>query len=479
MAQLLNLTLPGNPRYQPKSLQPIFGYDNLYQTVAEVEIATLKTLGEIGVIPPETMALLTLEVEDALLAITTTEVDDVERRVTKHDINAWVRIAKEKLPPPLRRYLHIPLTSYDDLDTARMLQFVRAHQDVVSPTVKNLILILAGMVQKYADTLQIGRTHGQHAIPITVGFWLATILNRIIWNAQKMDEHARGLVGKISGAVGAHNAHITFGFTEFGNGEQTFEERVLEKLGLGSAPVSTQILPPEPLAYYLFSATMLSATIAQLGRDCRHLMRSEIGEVCEPFESSQVGSSTMAHKRNPVNFENSEGMYVRTKSEFAKVLDTIISEHQRDLVGSCVVRDFPIIIVNLTCQLETLLRKNEDGKPFLARIGVDPIACRRNFEMNMNVILAEPIYIALQIAGYEGDAHELVNRSAVPLARQKGIPLLDAVRSLAETDDRVCAALDAIPPELLHALKQMEWYVGDAAQKAIEIADMAHAYIRS
>ena len=125
-----NLSLPGNPRYQPKDLQSVFGYDNLFRAVAEVEIATMKTLAEIGIIPEADIALLTPAIEQELLAITTTEVDDVERKVTKHDIRAWVRIAQSKVDPKLRRWIHVPLTSYDALDTARALQFVRGHEVV-------------------------------------------------------------------------------------------------------------------------------------------------------------------------------------------------------------------------------------------------------------------------------------------------------------------------------------------------------------
>src|SRR5207253_2306393 len=100
--------LPGNPRYQPKKLVPFFGYDNLYRGVAEVELATLTTLGEIGVIPAEEMALLTPAVCDALMNIRTTQVDEIERRVTKHDIRAWVRCAQELMDPRLGRWLHVP-----------------------------------------------------------------------------------------------------------------------------------------------------------------------------------------------------------------------------------------------------------------------------------------------------------------------------------------------------------------------------------
>ncbi len=405
-----NLSLPGNPRYQPRDLQPHFGYDNLFQAVAEVEIATIRTLAEIGIIPEADIALLTPEIEQQLLSITTTEVDDVERNVTKHDIRAWVRIAQGKVDPKLRRWIHVPLTSYDALDTARALQFVRGHE-VVKRLTDKVIGHFVEQVNMFAAHPQIGRTHGQHALPITVGFWFATILSRILTNIQSANDAAKKLVGKISGAVGVYNAQVGLGIAAR-CGDKTFEERVLEKLGLKPAPISTQILPPEPLADYLFACVKLSASLGQFGLDCRQLMRTEIGELCEPFEKGQVGSSTMAHKRNPINFEGLEGGWKKNKIEFGKILECMTSEHQRDLVGSSIVRDFPTIVVNLVNQLNTLLRE-ANGKPFICRISVDEVALKRNFETQGDAIIAEPIYIALQMAGYEGDAHELVNHAAM------------------------------------------------------------------
>ncbi|MCP6719820.1 MAG: lyase family protein [Patescibacteria group bacterium] len=473
----MNTALPGNPRYQPQKLEPVFGYDRLYQTVAEVELATLEVLGEIGVIPDDEMALLTPEKRDLILAIPTTEVDRIEREITKHDIRAWVRRAQEILDPKLGRWLHVPLTSYDPISTGRVLQFVRAHNDVIKPSVKEVVSIFIDMVRRFADVAQIGRTHGQHALPVTVGFWLATILDRILRNAQEMDRYASLLEGKISGAVGAHNAQYGLQFTDCCC-DKSFEERVLAKLGLKPAMISTQILPPEGLAYYLFSCVMMSAAFAQFGRDGRHLMRSEIGEIAEAFESGQVGSSTMAHKRNPINFENLEGMFTRNLAEFFKVQQTLISEHQRDLVGSSVSRDFPIIVVNLQQQLDTLLRCDKSGTPWLARITVDGEALERNLAMSANVILAEPLYIALQMAGYEGDAHELVNWKLVPKVRSSGRSFIEVLAECAGSDDGVITqALDRIPRDVIELLRHPERYTGDAKEQALAVASRAEQYL--
>lgn len=469
-----NLTLPGNPRYQPKDLQPVFGYDNLFQTVAEVEIATMKTLAEIGIISANDIALLTPAVEQELLMISTSDVDDVERKVTKHDIRAWVRIAQSKVSPGLTRWIHVPLTSYDALDTARSLQFVRGHK-VVKRLTDKVIGHLVEQIKLFAMHPQIGRTHGQHALPITVGFWLATILSRVLTNIQGANNAARKLVGKISGAVGVYNAQVGLGIAAR-CGDRTFEERVLEKLGLKAAPISTQILPPEPLADYLFACVKLSATFGQFGRDGRHLMRTEIAELGEPFEKGQVGSSTMAHKRNPINFENLEGTWVKNQAEFGKVLATMVSEHQRDLVGSSIARDFPTIVVNLVSQLNTLLRE-ANGKPFISRISVDETALKRNFGAQGDTILAEPIYIALQMAGYDGDAHELVNHIAVPHSRQSGMSLLEATQWVLQqqSDNQVW---DRIPQETIDMLGKPETYIGHATMKAHEIARSAESYLK-
>ena len=187
-----NLTLQGNPRYQPKDLQQHFGYDNLFRCVAEVEIATMRTLADIGVIPPADIFLLPPEVEQKLLAITTSEVDEVEHAITKHDIRAWVRLAQERSPRGLRRWIHVPLTSYDVLDTARSLQFFRAHTGVVKPLADKVIGHFIERTRTFAEQKQIGRTHGQHALPITVGFWFATILSRILRNLESANTAAYG-----------------------------------------------------------------------------------------------------------------------------------------------------------------------------------------------------------------------------------------------------------------------------------------------
>ncbi len=473
---MMNITLPGNPRYQPKQLVPFFGYDFLYRPVAEVELATLDVLGDIGIISDDVMNTLSPEKREQVTNILTTEVDKIEREITKHDIRAWVRLAQKILGPQLGHWVHVPLTSYDPLATARILQFLRAHREVVLPSIKKVVRIFADKTLEYAEFVQIGRTHGQHALPITVGFWFATILDRILRNAQEMDRFAEALEGKISGAVGAHNAQHALHFADR-CGKTNFEERVLKKIGLKPTPISTQILPPEGLTYYLFSCLMMTGVFGQFGRDGRNLMRSEIAEIAEEFEEEQVGSSTMAHKRNPINFENLEGMHIKTIGEFMKVELTLVSEHQRDLVGSSVGRDYSIVVVNLQQQLNTLLRKNKSGIPWLSRIMVNEEALKRNLGTSGHVILAEPIYIALQMAGYTGDAHELVNHLLMPTAQSQDISLVEALTLHAKDDDEIAEAFERIPCEILETLGKPEEYTGDAKDRALSVVRRAEKYL--
>jgi adenylosuccinate lyase len=471
-----NLMLPGNPRYQPKEMKKIFGYDNLYCCAIDVELATMEVLHELGFIPDEDFLLLTPELKIKIREeITTTIVDKVEREITKHDVRALVRLIQERLPESLRRFVHVPLTSYDVLDTARSLQFRDAYESALKPALMKVTCDFIQLTIEYSDQTQIGRTHGQHALPITVGFWLATILNRLIENWERLDTASKRLEGKISGAVGAYNAQVGLGLIpETG---KTFEKRVLAKLGLKPARISTQILAPERLADYLFACNLLSATLGQFGRDCRHLMRSEIGELTESFEVGQVGSSTMAHKRNPINFENLEGMWLRTKNEFGKLQDILISEHQRDLVNSSVLRDLPIIPINLQNQLNTLLRE-KDGKSFLRRIKFDVVRIKENFEMSAKFIMAEPIYLALQLYGYQGDAHHLVNHTLMPEAKKHDISLMEALdNESVNGNEELYEILKKIPKEIRSLLRNPEAYTGQAYQKAMEVVRAAEDFI--
>jgi adenylosuccinate lyase len=468
--------MPGNPRYQPKELVPYFGYDHQYVGLARVEIANLEVLAEIGVINKTIARLLTPKLKQSLLEIRASEVDEEERAITKHDVRAWVHVAQSRMPKELGRWVHVPLTSYDAIETGRIWTYRAAYREAIRPAMADVIGAMARVVRQQAQTKQIGRTHGQHALPITVGFWLAGILNRLVWCSEEMDRANDELVGKISGAVGANNATVGLGF-EGKSAPKSYEQRVLEKLGLRPAPYSTQILPPERLAAWLFSVTQTTGVLGQLGRDGRSLVRTEIGELREPFRAGNVGSSTMAHKRNPITFEGLEGAWIRTKNEFGKVMDTTISEHQRDLVGSSVMRDFPILPINLMGQLNSLRRRDEAGQMWLERVSFDLPNLRRNFEQSAGLVLAEPLYIALQMAGFEGDSHRFVSDDLVTAAVENGRSLVEELIDRANIDPKLAQVVSRVPKEILELLGTPENYLGKSKDRARKACDRAENYL--
>jgi adenylosuccinate lyase len=185
----------------------------------------------------------------------------------------------------------------------------------------------------------------------------------------------------------------------------------------------------------------------------------------------------MAHKRNPINFENTEGMWIKTKNEFGKVMDTLISEHQRDLVGSSVSRDFPIILINLQKQLDTLLRTNKQNETFFERIEIHTKKCQENLKMSAGLVIAEPLYIALQMAGYTGDAHKLVNEDLMPFAKRTGRTLLQALNYFAQYDGDLSRVVENIPENIIQLLKEPSLYTGNASKKAREIVAMSKQYL--
>lgn len=473
LGQKPRFEMPGNPRYQPQSLVPYFGYDNIVKFQIEVEWALWKVLAKLKVIPKKISILMTEAVREALYRdITTTLQDAVEKQITKHDIRALIKIIHERVVFQLSRWTHWSATSYDIIDTARIIAYKRAFWTVSFPVLLSVMNSLKNKVEEFIDTVQIGRTHGQHAEPITVGFWLATILSRLIDIAKHLVEREKELVGKFSGVVGACNSQVAFGLEEkaqkmFG---KSFEELVLAELGLLPIPISTQILPPEPLARFLFEHTLLSGALAQLSLDCRNLQRAEINEVGEPFGEVQDGSSAMPHKRNPITFENTQGIFLIVKNEFGKVLDALYSEHQRDLITSSVMREFPGIVVLVQYQLENLNR-------VIPRLSVDKDALNRNFNMNRYVILSEAVYMVLIMAGYEGDAHYLVNHTLVPRSRISGRYLIDELIALAKEEPLLGPVVRKIPDDLIALLRAPEKFIGKAMEKALAISQKADVFL--
>lgn len=471
-----NLQLPGNPRYQPRSLQKYVGYDKLYLYYVAVEVAMLKVMALNGKLSEEAMDQMNEVSLQNAFTISTTETDELERKETKHDIRALVRLIQSKVPVVLRRYIHVPMTSYDVIDTAQALWMQLVHVRVVGPLLKQLMDDMASFTERNSSVVQIGRTHNMHALPITVGFWSANILGRIYNIAGEMDHRASQLIGKISGPVGAGNALIGLDLQPHG---VNFETEVLGELGLKPGLISSQIAHPEPRARYLFEVVLMSAALAQLGEDGRNLMRREVNELFTVKAKGQVGSSSMPHKNNPITFESLAGLFFKNKAEFYKVLESLNSDHQRDLRNSALLRDMLTLIVNLVEGLEKLTKRDGNNQSFFDSLVVNEQALKANLKMSAHLVIAEPLYLALQQYGYQGDAHKLINDVLAPEAVKSGKSLITQLNlyiGKAGTDKSLIRAVRSMPDTVKQLLDNPETYTGYAQEKAMQVVSVVRAY---
>ncbi|HEX5796847.1 MAG TPA: lyase family protein [Candidatus Saccharimonadales bacterium] len=362
----------------------------IYQ--AYMESALAHTLAEFGICTQE----IAEEIEAAARKM---DIDKVyqEEKITRHDIKALVNTIKAEISDKSKPYVHFGATSYDIIANSQVLQLRDVTDDVVLPRLRELIKTLADLAEKYADTPQIGRTHGQHGVPITFGFAVAEYVYRLSGTYAALDDLSSALRGKFSGAVGAYNA-----LDVFVDEPLRFEESVLAKAGLKPAGYSTQIAPPEQIIRLVDEYAILAGIMANLGHDMRALQRSEIAEIREKFSEGQAGSSTMAHKRNPWNFENVVSMHKQVLSQMVNANLNIASEHQRDLTDSASSR-FYVLVPAITASMITRLQK------VMGNIEVDDQAMRRNLDQSKGAIAAEPLYLLLEKYGHVS-AHEVAKK---------------------------------------------------------------------
>jgi adenylosuccinate lyase len=342
-------------------------------------------------------------------------VEDVyrEEQITKHDIKALINVIKKPVSNKAKPYVHFGATSYDIIATANALQMRDGLQKFVIPRLKDLAATLLNLSEQYADTVQIGRTHGQHAVPITFGFALAEYVTRLGNSIIALDDLSKELKGKFSGAVGAYNALSIFVSKPF-----EFERTLLQKLDMEPAEYSSQIVPPEGLIRIIDELTIAAGIMANIGHDMRHLQRSEIGEIRERFEKGQTGSSTMAHKRNPWNFENIVSMSKQIIAQCVNANLNITSEHQRDLTDSASSRFYNLALAGVASMAARLNK-------VMAKLEVDQEAMQRNLKLTGGAVAAEPLYLLFEKYGHIS-AHEKA-KALAHYALSNNMALKDAI----------------------------------------------------
>lgn len=415
---------------------------------AMIEAALARVLARRGLCPVEVAE----EIAAAAEQTTPEEVAAEEARI-QHNIRALVNCIRAKISERARPFVHFTLTSFDVIDTATAWRLKQAAIKVLIPDLRQLEKTLIGLARREKATLQIGRTHGQHAVPITFGFALAEYVSRLGGRILALQQAAHNLRGKISGAVGAYNASSLF-FAD----PIEFEREVLAELDLLPSLHSTQIVEAEFVTDYVHALVSTLGVLACLADDMRHLQRTEIAEVGEAFEAQQVGSSTMPHKRNPWNFENVKSMWKQFMPRMMTVYMDQLSEHQRDLTNSASSRFIPEIIVALASCTRRLQR-------IMSKLVTDPQRMRENFALTQGMIAAEPAYILLAAAGHP-DAHEAIRRLTLQAEAQKR-PLQELIFAEPELQPW----LQKMTEQQLDILRDPSRYLGIAEKKTEYVCD--------
>ena len=445
---------PTDFRYAVKELIPYLSEEAYVKYKARVEGALALQLSRAGLCDKAIAA----EISKACEEVSASEVYAEEARI-KHDIRALANVIRRKVSKRAKPFVHLTATSYDIVDTANALRFKDAIQKVVVPDLTRLEFALIEMSTIYADTVQVGRTHGQHAEPITFGFFLACYVSRLGGRILKIKEAANNLSGKFAGAVGVYGP-----LSLLVPRPEAFEAQLLESLGLPASEISTQIVQSEAMTDLMHSIVSTFGVLANFARDIRHLQRSEIDEVSEDFGKSQVGSSTMPQKRNPISFENLESMWKKFMPQMVTVYMDQISEHQRDLTNSSSQRYLPELIVAFDYSVRRLTRTIWDDSANRPNLGVDQQHMKRNLELSADQMAAEPLYVLLAIAGHP-DAHEYV-REAVQRTIETGASFRDFVKS----DPKLKEYLKVVDKRKLKLVENPALYTGLAASKSKSVA---------
>ncbi|MDR1231326.1 MAG: adenylosuccinate lyase [Spirochaetaceae bacterium] len=386
-----------------------------------------------------------------------------EEEKTRHHLRALVNVMKRKAPVQAAPFIHLGATSEDILDTGLAYRMKNVTLDVLVPLLQKLENLLCDFAEREAETPQTGRTHGQHAVPVTLGFAFAEYVSRLGKSIAEIECRAGRLRGKLAGAVGAYNA-----MRMIVDDPEALEKAYLAELGLEPSEHSTQIVEPEYLLRLLLEMNVAFGIIANLADDLRHLQRSEIGELREGFGSEQVGSSTMPQKRNPWNSEHVKSLWKAFAPRVLTFFMDQISEHQRDLTNSASRR----FVADYVAGFALAASRMTD---IVAGLGVD----RERLAANLGAggisggVMAEPAYILLAESG-ENDAHEVIRQITLK-AEKDGLSLAAALKTNGNAWRRITAQLvklrlAASEQEADTFFEHPERYCGLAAKKARELA---------
>jgi adenylosuccinate lyase len=381
----------------------------------EVELAALDGWAEVGVVPADAVATI----RERASVPTPERVAEIER-LTNHDVAAFVDAATEALGPD-GRWFHYGLTSSDVLDTALSLAIQEAGA-LVLEEIDRAFGVVAARAEQYRDTICMGRTHGVHAEPTTFGLKLAGWAFALDRDRERLARAVEGLrVGKLSGAVGTYAAT-----------DPEVERIACERLGLEPAPSSTQVLQRDRHAELLSALALLASSLDRFATEIRHLARTEVREVEEPFGRGQKGSSAMPHKRNPITAERICGLARVVRGNALVGLENVALWHERDISHSSAER---VVLPDSFLAVDYMLDRFRwlvDG------LVVFEERMRANVESSFGLVYSQRLLLALVEAGLSRDeAYRLVQRNAMRAWDEQ----VD-FRRLVEADADVAARVD-------------------------------------
>ena len=382
------------PRYTREKMGKIWKDENKYQTWLEVELAACQSMALRGIVPQDVPGrLVTKKWEMGPEDVKA--IDEIEAK-TKHDVIAFLTHVERKMGPD-GRWLHLGMTSSDILDTSFGILLKQAC-DLILFDLDELISAVKNQARIHQHTLMVGRTHGIHAEPTTLGLVMAIWYEELLRQKTRLEAARQSVaVGKISGAVGTF-AHLP----------PEVEAEVCHQLGISAAVVSNQVVQRDRHAELFTVLANLGATIEKIAITIRHMQRTEVGEASEPFSEKQRGSSAMPHKKNPIGSENLTGVARLLRSYAMAALENVALWHERDISHSSVERVIAPDATILTDYALARLTRIIEG------LVVRPDRMKANLELTNGLVFSQTVLLALVKAGMEREgAYALVQRNAM------------------------------------------------------------------
>ena len=386
------------PRYSRPDMVAIWSPETKFSIWYEIEAHACDAQADLGVIP-RANAEAVWKAKDVTFDVA--RIDEIEA-VTKHDVIAFLTHLAEHIGSDEARFVHQGMTSSDVLDTCFNVQLVRA-TDMLLTDMDKLLAALKKRAFEHKDTIRIGRSHGIHAEPTTMGLTFARFYAEMDRNRTRLiAARAEIATGAISGAVGT-----------FANIDPAVEEHVCAKLGLTAEPISTQVIPRDRHAAFFATLGVVGSSIENIATEIRHMQRTEVLEAEEFFSKGQKGSSAMPHKRNPVLTENLTGLARLIRMAVVPAMENVTLWHERDISHSSVERNIgPDTTITLDFALSRLTQVIE-------KLVIYPDNMLANMNKFRGLVMSQRVLLALTQAGVSReDAYRLVQRNAMKVWEQ-------------------------------------------------------------